>query len=441
MTWRHFVPAVIAVSLVVSLASFHAKTPPATRKLHAAGHFDVADLSFLMPPSSRSIALTSLGGVTPRLTDKLRAALSDFKSRAHHPKVKGDPFDSLIVTGFRFDPCGPSYPADWSLDKCLQPNIRLIAQVFDGTSVTSAALHMVFTLGIHFDPYRPSFDPMVRGEVIQELRGMKARNAAAGIVTDGSHVGIHPAFRADQRDSARSREFTAELKRLIEKHATSANFFVTAVMFTEDLGKTSGKERWVWQKAGANFERTANTELVVTRRNILGVDGPEQTFTADLESRAGAAVVPPSNRGCNALPNSAIAGILKPRTELTAVGAEAQKSIDAELQAAIDVADRMDNPDHGSVPNDDCVSCHVASTASSYALHGERRRRIARSKAFSLDFRDAGLTGGIDDADAEWLRSDGYRVMSMAFFKHRPSISQRVVNETLQAAYILNRKP
>jgi hypothetical protein len=51
----------------------------------------------------------------------------------------------------------------------------------------------------------------------------------------------------------------------------------------------------------------------------------------------------------------------------------------------------------------------------------------------------SGLAGQLGQSELQWHRSSGYRVMSLAFFKGRPSISQRTVNETVQAAYLLNQ--
>ena len=45
---------------------------------------------------------------------------------------------------------------------------------------------------------------------------------------------------------------------------------------------------------------------------------------------------------------------------------------------------------------------------------------------------DAALTSTLDDFQIVIQRSDGYRVMSFAFFDGTPSINQRTVNKSLK---------
>ena len=220
--------------------------------------FDACDLSFLIPPSERSIRVSGNGNQNPILSKRLFEMFGDFIKQGH-PDIE-DPYSKLVITGFRFDPCGPVYPNDWDIKKCVLPNVRLIAQVYDKGKATTAALHMVFTLGVRVDQDRTGiqlgigFDPDVRRKAIGELLQMKAHNAAHGIVTDGVPVGIHPAFSANQRDSVRTREFETEFEQFVRRFAVENAYFTTAVMFTQEPsvlpgGELDGKERWVWQKA------------------------------------------------------------------------------------------------------------------------------------------------------------------------------------------------
>jgi len=362
-----------------------------------------------------------------------------------HPDIE-DPYTKLVITAFRFDPCGPVYPNDGDMKKCVLPNIRLIAQVYDKGKATTAALHMVFALGVKLDQERTGiqlgvgFDPDVRRRVISELLQMKARNAANGIVTGGAPVGIHPAFSATWRDSARTREFEAEFEQFVRRFAVESAYFTTAVMFTQNPSvvpreESDGEERWVWEKANVVRRNPQTGQLLAVPTLVFGgIPGfdpnrTQQSLTANSESRHGTQISPASTIQNGGVPNSAILSILKPASEFDW----------GRLQEAVDVADTMDNPDRVFVQTDDCVSCHVASTARSYALRDGRLSWVKRSNAFKVDARSAGLNGSLSPEDAIWQSSEGYRVMSLAFFKGRPSISQRVVNETLQAARLLNR--
>jgi hypothetical protein len=108
-----------------------------------------------------------------------------------------------------------------------------------------------------------------------------------------------------------------------------------------------------------------------------------------------------------------------------------------QVQEAVNVTDTLDNPDVVFVQNDDCVGCHLSSSARSYALRSPFLTWVGRLNAFRLDPL-AGLTARMAPTDAASLAEDSYRVMNLAFFKGRPAVSQRVINESLQAAYLLN---
>jgi len=402
-----------------------------------ASDFGVVDLSFLIPPGDHAIRIADSTKGVPILSQAVFNQFGDFINRGHSGIEHA--YEKLIVTGFRFDPCGPVYPTDWDMAKCMLPNIRIIAQVYDNGQTSTAALHMVFTLGVKLDQERAliqagsGFDRTVREGVIQEMRLTKARNAAAGIVTAGIPVGVHPAFAAVNSASARSGAFLAELEQLIRRVATEGSYFTTAVMFTENVAGSQppGTERWVWQKG--NVQRLAfPLGIRIVPGGIPGFEPSlkEQTLTASIDSRTGAEVVPKSNIENNGVPNTMIASIMKDSSELDW----------GQLQRAVDIADTMDNPDRVLVQTDDCVSCHAATTARTYALKDGRLGWVKRPSAFRFDAKASSLAGSLTREDAEWQSSPGYRMMSLAFFKGKPSVSQRVINETLQAARLLNRK-
>jgi hypothetical protein len=403
----------------------------------SANTFDVVDLSFLIPPGENAIRIADSTKGRPILSEVIFNQFGDFINRGHRGVER--PYEKLIITGFRFDPCGPIYPADWDIAKCVLPNIRLIAQVYDKGQTFTAALHMVFTLGVKVDQDRAfiqsgsGFDPSIREEVIQEIQRMKERNAAAGIATAGAPVGVHPGFSPANRDTARSRAFLAELEQLIRRMATETSYFTTAVMFSEKGAENqlAGKERWVWQKG--NVQRLAAPPRIrIVPGGIPGFDpgSKEQTLTANLDSRGGVEVSPESTVENSGIANALIMSITKESSEFDW----------GRLQHAVDIADAMENPDRVLVQTDDCVSCHVATTARTYALKDARLGWVKRTNAFRFDAKAASLAGSLAREDTEWQSGSGYRVMSLAFFKGKPSVSQRTVNETLQAARLLNRK-
>src|SRR5207244_347695 len=93
--------------------------------------FDVGDVSFLIPPERCLIPLARKDAGGAIIGERLFGMLEDFIKRGH-PGVD-DLYHKMVITGFRFDPCGPEYPDNWDLNDphCVLPNIRIIAQAKD----------------------------------------------------------------------------------------------------------------------------------------------------------------------------------------------------------------------------------------------------------------------------------------------------------------------
>jgi hypothetical protein len=413
--------------------------------------FDVCDVSFLIPPGPYSIPLARQGDDRPIISERLFKMLKDFAERGH-PGV-ADLYHKMVITAFRFDPCGPIYPKTWSLDDpaCVLPNIRIIAQARDGGQLATAALHMVFALGVKVDQDGEAifkgegFNPAVRDAAIRDLRAMKRRNEEAGISAVGVPLGIHPAFAESTKDPRRSDAFARELERFIRTYCNESNYFLTAMMFTvspatlPDPAELRGKERWEWQQAFVVRRDRGGKPLpapVLMPAPIPGTGATPETlatrqhFTADLGRRGGARVEPPPNCVHGTIRLADLATLLKPAEALDP----------AHLQAGMDVADFLENPDKVRVNTEDCASCHLSTPTRLHAQdHLPKPLPLKRAEAFLLDAQAAGLTGTFSNQTRSLMAGEGYRVMIFAFFKGQPSIGQRTINESLQAAHLLNR--
>jgi hypothetical protein len=398
--------------------------------------FDVCDVSFLIPPSARSIPVAGGDRQRSLLSRELFLNFEDFIKRGHPQLTADEIYGNLVVTGIRFDPCGPKYPDDWDLRKCVLPNLRVIAQVYMNGRPTNAALHMVFLLRPLSDlvvvdgRIQPNvrLDAGMRDDVISRLASMKSKNTASGISTNGVPAGVHPVFGHRNRDSVRVAEFEAELKSLLEEYCVENRYFFTAVMFTDEEYATDnpGKERWVWQKA--NIDHSSG-KIVFRFGGIPGFDPKlkEQSFTADRGRRTAGTVLPPSTLPENGVRNTAMEAILKNADQI-------DQSL---LSEAIDATDRLENPDRVLVQTDDCASCHVTTTSREYAMHALNIQTLSRDLQYQFK-ADSGLTSTLDDYQYLLQRSTGYRVMSFAFFDGTPSVNLRTVNESLQAAHVVN---
>ncbi len=424
---RQFLFAMVVVEACISSSVQAAETPP----------FDVCDVSFLIPPSMHSIRLAGGEGQRPLLSRELFENFEDFVKRGHPHLSTDEVYKHLVVTSIRFDPCGPKYPEEWDLHKCVLPNLRVIAQVYKDGVTTNAALHMVFLLRPLSDlsvvdgkpQPNAALDPQMRDDVISQLASMKYGNASFGIVTNGVSAGVHPVFTYRHRDSARVPEFEAELTSLLKKYCVEDRYFFTAVMFTDEVFGASNpeKERWVWQKA--NIDRSTG-KIVFRFGGIPGFDPElkEQAFTGDRDRRSGGAITPSSTLSSNGIRNIAVEAILKNVAQIN----------ESQLPAAVDATDRLENPDHVLVQTDDCASCHVTTTAREYALYSSGN--LSHDRTLRYEFKaDSRLTSTLDETQYLLQRSNGYRVLSFAFFDGTPSVSQRTVNESLQAAHVVNQ--
>jgi hypothetical protein len=399
--------------------------------------FDVSDVSFLIPPSTRSVHLAGGSDQRPLLSRETFLKFDDFINRGH-PQMTGDEvYNNLVVTGIRFDPCGPKYPTDWDIQKCVLPNLRVITQVYKGGRTANAALHMVFLLrplsdlGIVSGRPQPTvpLDPAMRNGVISRLVLMKSGNSGSGISTNGTAAGIHPVFGHIYRNSARVAAFETELKSLLEEYCAEDRYFFTAVMFTDESygSSNSGQERWVWQKANVVHSPGGKIELRFGGIPGFSPELKEQTLTADRDRRSGVTVFPPSTLPEKGVKNAEIEAILKYVEDID----------HSKLPSAVDATDRLENPDIALVQTDDCVSCHVTTTAREYVTHS--LTVDSSNRALQYEFKaEPRLTSTLDDIQYLLQRSNTYRVMSFAFFNGTPSVNQRTVHESLQAAHVVN---
>ncbi|MDZ3838186.1 MAG: hypothetical protein U0S49_12515 [Rhodospirillales bacterium] len=414
------------IALCVSPTASSAQEPP----------FEVSDVSFLIPPSAVSIHVAGGDGQRPLLSREVFMKFGDFIRRGHPQMGENEVYENLIVTGVRFDPCGPRYPNDWDTEKCALPNLRLIAQVHKDGQLSNSALHMVFLLrplsdlGVGLQP-KVRLNPVMRSDVIFRLKLMKTNNAEYGILTDGAAVGVHPVFGAAYNGSIRVTEFQDELKNLLEEYCVELRYLATAVMFTDEpYGISNSRlERWVWQKGNVDHKPGGKIDL-----HFGGIPGfpdalKEQTFTAHQGQRSGTAVTPPSTlpKESEGVKNSDIEKILKNAAEINR----------SDVPAAIDAIDRLENPDLAFVQAEDCVSCHVTTTAREYALNATTVAPWNRKLRYEFK-EDSHLTANISESQYFIQGANAYRTMSFAFLDGVPSVSQRTVNESLQAAHVVN---
>jgi hypothetical protein len=214
-------------------------------------------------------------------------------------------------------------------------------------------------------------------------------------------------------------------------------------MYTVDPSSTTdpkaleGKERWEWEKAfvvrfGKDGKPLPAPVLVLAPIPGIADAGKPltfQNFTADSDRRTGAALSSHSNLEHGKLKNDDLLKLLDDRPPASL----------ADLQTGVDISDLLENPTKAMVQTEDCVSCHVTTPGRTFALAHAPGASVTRDLRFAFEEKSADLVDRLGPDAEEAAAASGYHVMSLAFFKGKPSVSQRTVFETLQAAYLINR--
>ena len=431
---RHAAPLILLASVI---SCSHEPIQEITRAPASVGKLDVSDVSFLIPPNKQnSIHISEEGPHGPILSKAFFGQFPVFSDKGH-PGFK-DLYEHLVITGFRFDPCGPPLmPEDLDLTQCILPNIRLIAQAVDDTGKpTTAALHMVFTLGVKYNAagLPVGVDPDVRVAVFKELYALKSEMEAAGITTNGKPLGVHPALIGLTYASTARKDFYDSLRKLFNEYAHKDNYFVTAVMAqinpaTPNLDPPLAKEKTRWEWVQGRVHRDDKTALGIQIVPISGaVDTPtSQFFEANTGSRDGALLSKPSSVVVEGAKISALVKMMKTKPGLN-------------NQAGVDAGKIMENPRRIPVQQGDCVSCHAATTTMNYAFAVHDGWTYELSKMFLFDTRKAGITYQLDTDVAKRMEGPSYQVMSFAYQNGEPSISMRTLNETVEVVNMCNKK-
>lgn len=385
MRWRCALVALAACS--ADAASREGATPVALTS--EVGVTDVSIL-FPLPPKEQRLALLGTddeGRGGPLLPRDLLRRLPPLDVLSSNDELRA----LLRVVAVRLDPCFPGLG-----DAPCQNQIRLVVQPIglleggEGLAATDAALHL--------------FYEVTRAEMASLLQHVVDLRVASGVPRSDGPVSVHPALA---REGVRG-PFGDGLRSLLLAHAGRAALTRVTFMGLEQLGQR-------WRFGGFDVVAAELRPLTIATANA-----PEQTFSnRDLDgvTFAASSMSPPS-----ASPDDV--RLLFEPASLAAAG-------DAERRAAYRRALRLENPRLHSPETVDCATCHVAGAARRFA---ERELGLSGDGNGARYAHPRGLP--LDGATAE--RTDELR--AFGYFDARPSISQRVVNETAEVVERVNRE-
>lgn len=352
----------------------------------------VDDVSFLFPLPDTSRRLSLLGASE----SGLGGALLAFDTFQRLPTLdailsNGELYYFLRVLGVRIDPCFPG------LDPAApcKNQVRLVMQPV--TVATRGSGLTTMDLAVHL------FYEMSRQELAGLYQEMVDLRAASSVELREGPVGVHPAL---QREGVEGPFATAFREALLARIGAQ-NLVRVTFMGIEQVGQ-------IWRFGGYDVQ---DGQLVPLKIPLIDV-ADERFFNRDLDGLTFAAS---STAPASPTPDD-ISLLFDPE--------RLPKAPDDERREAYRHAVRIENPKIHSPDTIDCVTCHVTMAA---RRHAERAfpqlmtdvvpERYAHARGLPLD--------GATVERTNELRAFGY-------FNERPSISQRVVNETAAVVELVN---
>lgn len=307
------------------------------------------------------------------------------------------------------------------------PGIRLVVQpvlVKNGQVVVhDFAAHVVFNYITNAQPpFQP--DKTAFGAIVKDMQALKEFLRAAGVVTEGAKLGVHPGL------AAKVPGFNDRVKALLKKHLSRQRLQVISFM-----GIPGSFEPWIF------FKVNVGPNDVLVRQNVSGHFGPTSP-TSQMLAFIGTKRVDPATvldaqaakQGFGISTAILFAPDIGMRLdEALLTGAAAAPQQQWKLR---DVADLIANPFVRNTSNTDCVSCHTEST---------RRKLVpGLNSQDGIAFK---LPAGISGVDENLLPIDNWNVRDFGwgfnFNTNRgfhPTITQRAANEAAESADFINRE-
>lgn len=318
-----------------------------------------------------------------------------------------DIYESVRAVGMRIDPCFKFTALP--MEKC-HPQLRIVWQPTAGLGSKNAttfdgAIHSFYALSnLEFSALK------------KDLQNLKFKNAKYKVSTAGKPLHIHPAFL----NNSRRHSFNNELKEIILKYAGEKKLvrFTFMKLLTNDL--------W-WEFGGRDLNPAGfwtHTEIPKLDKNQ---DKQEFFNEESFKPTAMRGTVLPDVEGERDNLKDLIPGYGMRNLEV-------EKQL---MKEGITSINRIENPNIHHPATLDCVHCHIAEPTKIWMEKekSETLKKVNHSQAaYIQDFIGRhNLTNVTND------KSHNKSLRAFGYYKNRPSINQRAINETASVADFLNK--
>lgn len=314
---------------------------------------------------------------------------------------------ALRLVATRIDPCWPNI-AESDAKKCQralhlvwQPIVKAWEKGAQGMAGADAAVH--------------TFHKLTHAEYRELLRSIVDLDATSP-VDRSLPLGVHPVIAKE----GLSGPYYKAYKDLILRYAGADNVFEMTFLALRANGPSGLYTGQGWLLSGAAFEdgKTFRVSVATTNDN-------EQHFGNNVND--GKAIEDQTEFLGDFTPDAPNTDIL-----LSIVGDSkvAKTAPEAELQKALDVVFKAENPRLNTLESQDCMTCHVGTTA---RLWVEKNRGIDTTKN---PYRYASSTFPLTLTSDSATRSNA--IHGLGWYGIHSAISQRTVNDTAEAADFIN---
>lgn len=395
--------------------------------------FDVNDVSFLWPVPNSEVALNKLisadeltdsgdqlwpQAVFETVIDKAETTAVGNSSINFGPSLseKFKQPGTWKIASVRIDPCAPGAEKQFTDEFGCMPQIRLIAQPVTetaaGPKVHDLAVHLVYKFTeAGAPPFIPDTDKF--GDIVNDLRSLKADLLANGISTDGE-LSIHPGLQGQ------SPEFEDKFSAFLKKYLSEKRLFAVAFM-----GLDGRAEPWIFFATRNNGNGTFDQSSF---DNLGGQNAQMITGTS-----FGQRIVPTPS------PDNVVVkekGVSSAMLLGTGINGRLSNPVFSDLEAPKfqDIPDIITNPQKSALPNTDCISCHSEGLL----------RRVDTSKAGDFRYK---LPSNISGVKKIFLPTSRWNVHNFGWFpsaspiaEPKPTISLRTANEAAESADFINHE-
>jgi hypothetical protein len=400
--------------------------------------FDVNDVSYLWPVATTQAEVEALVSSDDTLVDGVsriwpQGAFDAVMKTAETVGVETSAGTTATITfpgaafrnphtwkvvAFRVDPCAPGCTPALMAKFGAVPQIRLTLQpvLVDGVTVQvhDITAHLAFGFIAGMDSGRGGMDSgrfvpdkAAFGEIVDDLKALKADSEAAGAPTSGP-LRVHPGLQA------RAPGFADRVKAFITRRVSEPRLMAVAFM-----GLAPRPEPWVFYAMGrqpdGTFARAKHPAVTGDGGQLLTLRGGTPVMpapaTTNLPSGKGVStsVLFPDARGTSRLDTPVFSGEARPLHR--------------------DIPDIIANPALAHFRNTDCVSCHSESA----------RRQVLKIPAGDATFRYTPPTG-ISGVDQGHLPQSAWNVRNFGWFRQSATVTERTANEAAESADVINRE-